>query len=163
MTESMRFWIHPAGPEDIPVLVDHHRNMFQEILVSRGVDSGIPDSEELDTAYRNKLKNELGHQCRAWIMKSSNNKIVASGAVSVVSLVPVPNDTSCKVGFLHSIFTESEYRNKGFAGRIVEEIVRYCKDQGIKRVILNASSDGMPLYKKIGFESAENSMRLWLG
>ncbi|MGD9211824.1 MAG: GNAT family N-acetyltransferase [Desulfobacteraceae bacterium] len=162
MTKNTNFSIFPACPDDISVLVDHHKRMFKEILLSQGSDSHIPDWEDLDNAYKNKLNSELGHECNAWIMKTSDNKTVASGAVSIISMVPVPNENSCNVAFLHSVFTENEYRNKGFAGRILKEIINYCKDQGIKRIFLNASNDGMPLYKKIGFESVDNYMRLWL-
>ena len=161
MTENVEFSIHAAGPEYIPVLVDHHRRMFEEIIRSQNPDSDLPNMEDVDNAYRNKLNSELGQGCRAWVVQASD-EIVASGAVSVISMVPVPNDCSSRVGLLHSIYTEKGYRNKGLGGRIVEAAVRYCTDQGMGRVLLNASQAGRSLYTKIGFESVDNAMRLWL-
>jgi GNAT superfamily N-acetyltransferase len=136
--------------------------MFEEVLISRDVDPATLDAELLDGAYLNKLKNELGATCNLWIVRTDNNEVVASGGVTMVSMVPVPEDCSCTVAYIHSIFTETEFRNHGLAEQIMETISQFCKERGVKRLILNASDAGMPLYEKIGFEPATNSMRMFL-
>ena len=160
LSEKDKFIILPATPEDIPLLADHHRKMFEEVVMSQTLYPKALNSERLDREYIHKLINELGTTCHAWIVKKNDGEVIASGGVSIISMVPVPNDYSCKVAYIHSIFTEDKFRNNGLARQIIDEILQFCRRQGIKRLILNASDAGRPLYEKIGFESATNSMRM---
>lgn len=153
--------IRTAGLEDIPLLVEHHRKMFMEILQNQGANPELTDFQRIDREYENKLKNEIGGDCVAWMAQNAN-AFLASGAVTVISMVPVPKDYSYRVGYLHSVYTEKNYREIGLAGRIVQEAVHYCKSRSIKRLILNASKAAKPLYDQFGFEEVENHMRLWI-
>jgi len=58
------------------------------------------------------------------------------------------------------MYTEKQYRNNNFANLIVERAIRFCRDLGIKRVFLNASEAGRPIYEKVGFRAAPEMMRL---
>lgn len=156
------FDLQPAGPRDIPVLVNHHRRMFEEILVSEHQEAEGHDFTELDRAYTKKLTETLGGSCLAWIVRAGD-RVAASCALSVVSLVPVPHDPSCTVGCLHSLYTEKTFRRRGCAGLLIEHILPHCRRMGIKRVLLNASRAGWPLYAQMGFEPVENAMRRWVG
>jgi len=77
-------------------------------------------------------------------------------------MVPIPNDYSCKVAFLHSVFTENDFRNQGLATKIMEQAIEFCRLKGMKRLMLNASDEGKPLYEKLGFEFVKNSMRMFI-
>jgi len=160
LSKTDKFIIAPATPEDIPVLADHHRKMFEEVVMSQKLYPKALNSERLDREYIHKLTNELGTTCHVWVVRKNDGEVVASGGVSIISMVPVPSDYSYKVAYIHSIFTENKFRNNGLAKRIMDEILQFCKLHGIKRLILNASEAGRPLYEKIGFESATNSMRM---
>jgi GNAT superfamily N-acetyltransferase len=100
--------------------------------------------------------------CKAWAIENED-RIIASGAITIVSFVPTPTDLSSRVAYLHSMYTERRYRNNSFAGLIVEKTIQYCKDNGIRRVFLNASEAGRPIYEEIGFCSAPEIMRLMIG
>ena len=152
--------IFPAGANDSKILARHHRLMFQEIWDESGLVYRASDLDLMEQAYHQKLQKELETEnCSAWVIRT-DKCVAASGAISVLSMVPVPNDPSCQVAYLHSIYTEREYRGKGFAGRLVDRAIVFCKDNGIKRIFLNASSAGRHLYEKVGFQLADNAMRL---
>lgn len=155
-----RIILREATEHDISQLGIYHRKMFEEIWTneSKCLDPSI--CRGIEEAYVQKLKQELlNGTCKAWVIENENN-IVASGAISIVSFVPSPHDLSSKVAYLHSIYTEKEYRNNGFANLIINKIMQYCKDYEIKRMILNASEAGIPIYEKLGFRSAPDIMRL---
>jgi len=159
MKKETKFTIQEADFEDIPILVKHHRMMFEEIWTLKGLDYDISN---LDKIYAEKLQKQLrNNTCKAWLIEDIS-KIIASGAVSVISMVPVPDDPSDRVAYLHSIYTEKGYRNRGFACRITETAIHYCKSQGIRRMTLNTSDAGRSVYEKAGFEAADNVMRLWI-
>ena len=162
MKEKTEFTIQEAGFEDIPILVRHHRLMFEEIWTLKSLNYDISNLEEMDKNYAEKLQKQLrNNTVKAWLIEDIS-EIIASGAVSVISMVPLPDDPSDRVAYLHSIYTEKGYRSRGFAHRIAETAIHYCKSQGIRRMMLNASDAGRPVYEKTGFQAADNVMRLWI-
>jgi len=134
--------------------------MFEEIWEKNGQQIDNASSIEIEQAYSRKLSKELPvGSCRSWLIENGN-QIVASGAITVVSLVPTPSDFSSKVAYLHSMYTEKAFRGKCFANRIVRKALEYCRANGIKRMFLNASEAGRPIYERIGFSSWPEMMRI---
>jgi len=106
------------------------------------------------------LKREIAAgSCKAWVVRNGN-RLVASGAISIVSYVPVPNDPNPHIAYLHSMYTEKEFRGRKYAQQIVEKAIQYCKENGICRIVLNASDAGRSVYEKSGFLPAPETMRL---
>lgn len=156
------FRLRQATKQDIPTLAVHHRLMFEAILDERGGDRCSAQLEEVEQSYVKKLQQQLSDgSCKVWAVEK-DQKIVASGGVTIISTVPVPNDPSYRIAYVHSIYTEDQYRKQGMASRIVKSALDYCRSIGIRRVILNASEAGRPLYEQLGFEAADNAMRLWI-
>lgn len=154
--------IRIATDQDIKKLSFHHRMMFEDICQNKGSKLPKERSIEIERAYEKKLETELCNgTCKAWVVVEKS-KVVASGAITLVSFVPNPSDLSSKVAYLHSMYTERSHRNKGYAQKIIEQVLDHCKSQGIKRITLNASNEGKPVYEKIGFKTADNFMRLLL-
>ena len=149
-----------ATPEDIPFLVNHHRKMFEEIREKTGNPVDLPLPAALENEYRVKLAREIpSGVCIAWVVLIGD-RIVSSGAVSIISYVPVPHDLSTNIAFLHSVYTEKEYRHRYYARRITQAAADYCRDKGIRRLYLFASDAGQPVYEKVGFVPVPNAMLL---
>jgi len=154
--------LRSAKSDDIPILVRHHCLMFEEILILKGMDIDNATFNKIETSQNDKLEKQISDgSCVAWLVEY-NKEIVASGAISIISMVPVPDDPSHEVAYLHSMYTEKNFRGKKLAHRIIDEAMHYCKSKGIKRMILAASDAGRPLYQQIGFQPAKNLMRFWI-
>jgi GNAT superfamily N-acetyltransferase len=153
--------IRLATQEDIPTLAYHHRKMFEEIWEKKNRASDPALLSALEEEYARKLTDELkSGTCIAWVTVLEG-RIVSSGAISILSYVPVPHDLSSKIAFLHSIYTEKPYRNHHFAQGITREATRYCRQQGIRRLYLFSSDDGRSIYEKNGFMPVDNLMMLY--
>ncbi|MBR4096995.1 MAG: GNAT family N-acetyltransferase [Oscillospiraceae bacterium] len=63
---------------------------------------------------------------------------------------------SGRTGTLLSVVTLPEYRRKGIAGKLVKMALEKAKQLGAEFVELQATADGAPLYKKIGFKYKES-------
>jgi GNAT superfamily N-acetyltransferase len=154
--------IQEAIYDDIKQLAIHHRKMLEEIWEKKGQKLETTQAQEIEKIYAEKLEKQIpAGSCKAWIFKNGN-QLVASGAISIVSFVPVPNDTNHFIAYLHSIYTEKDFRGRKLVQQIVEKAIQYCKKNGINRIILNASDAGKPIYEKSGFVVTPNAMRLFI-
>ena len=156
------FMIRQASEHDIPQLSVHHRKMFEEIWEKKGLHIDNAAGSEMEQAYSRKLSAELpAGSCKSWLIEQGA-QVVASGAITIVSFVPTPNDLSSKTAYMHSIYTEPGSRGQNLASRIVLTALEYCKANGIRRVLLSASNAGKPIYERIGFVSSPEMMRISL-
>jgi GNAT superfamily N-acetyltransferase len=154
--------LREASNSDISIMAIHHRKMFEEIWERKKEHLEIRKANKIEKAYTLKLETELERGiCKAWVIEDEG-KIISSGAITIVSLVPNPSDLSFRVAYLHSMYTEKSHRNKKCAQRIIQYAIRHCKSLGIKRILLNASDAGQPVYQKFGFRSAPDTMRLFI-
>ncbi|MBU1053306.1 MAG: GNAT family N-acetyltransferase [Proteobacteria bacterium] len=136
--------------------------MFEEIWEQKGLKIEIAKTKELESAYADKIIKQIPEGvCKAWVIKN-DDEIIASGAITVLSFVPVPSDLSHNIAYLHSMYTEKSHRQNKCAQMIVDRAIQYCKKNGIRRVILNASDAGKPIYEKAGFISSPETMRLFI-
>lgn len=147
---------------DIGQLAIHHRNMFEEIWDQNGQVLEEAKALALEKAYSEKLKKQIPEGiCRAWVVKK-NGHIWASGAITIANSVPVPDDTNHSIAYMHSVYTEKAFRGRAYARQIVESAIDFCKENGINRVVLNASKAGRSIYEKCGFVSVAETMRLFI-
>ncbi|HSB61454.1 MAG TPA: GNAT family N-acetyltransferase, partial [Vicinamibacteria bacterium] len=51
-----------------------------------------------------------------------------------------------------NMYTEPAFRRQGLARQVLEEILAWCREQGLRSVFLHASRAGRPLYESLGFE-----------
>lgn len=58
-----------------------------------------------------------------------------------------------------NVFTETEWRRRGAAKVLVEEIIAWTHDRGLESLVLHASEEGRALYEQLGFKLS-NEMRL---
>ena len=160
--DSGNMKLHLATTGDIPLLASHHRRMFEEIWEQKGLVLEAANAKEVENAYIEKLKKEIpAGTCKAWVVQE-NDQAVASGAISIVSYVPVPSDVNHSAAYLHSMYTEKEFRGKKYARQIIAGALEFCKKNRISRVVLNASDAGRPLYEKLGFTSSPETMRMFI-
>ncbi|OPX63369.1 MULTISPECIES: GNAT family N-acetyltransferase [unclassified Methanoregula] len=152
-----------ATPGDIPLLETHHRIMFEEIRRKSGDAADPAVLGVVGIEYAKKLAREIpAGDCVAWILQIGDRG-VSSGAISIVSYVPVPHDPHSRIAFLHSIYTEEEYRHRHFACRITQAAADYCRTLGIRRMYVFTNDAGRPVYTRTGFVPVPNMMILSFG
>lgn len=57
-----------------------------------------------------------------------------------------------------NVYTEAAWRRRGVARRLMIDVMRWARDEGVENLVLHASPDGRPLYEQLGF-AATNEMR----
>lgn len=61
-----------------------------------------------------------------------------------------------KIARLDDIGTDIQFQGKGFATKLIQHALAICNQQGIEQCVLEASTDGLSIYKKLGFEPIFN-------
>jgi GNAT superfamily N-acetyltransferase len=178
-----------AAAADIAALARHHRKMFEEMRTGgdrenccsptdsccapQAVPAGFPsdaaknhtpapDFDRLEKAQQQKLDKQLpAGTCMAWLAEYRGEP-VASGCITVIDTVPLPEDPCLETAFLHSVYTEPDMRGKGIASAILDRLLDECRQRRITRVQLNASRAGRGVYRSKGFQPLERAMILWL-
>ena len=85
-----------------------------------------------------------------------NENIVSVAFLVIKYFPPNPSMMNGKTGTIFNVYTFPEYRNKGIAKRIVQELINEAKLLDIKSIDLKSTEDGYNLYKNLGFLDDNN-------
>ena len=148
----MSYLIRPATITDIPHIVDHRARMFMEM--------GIPAAfEDMRAATELWLRHALPAKTyRGWIATTGDGDVAAGGGMIVIPWPPGPMSMDPRCGFVFNVFTDPGHRKRGLARQLMEAMHAWCRDEGIERVVLNASAFGKPLYDELGYVVANEPM-----
>jgi GNAT superfamily N-acetyltransferase len=148
--------IRPATVADIDVILHHRRNMFAEM--GNGSDK---ERDAMVAAARPFIEAGLRDgSYRSWLVEV-DGRVVAGGGVAIVGFQPTPFDPSPHRAWVLNMYTEPAFRRRGLAKQLLETILAWCREQGLKSVFLHASGAGRPLYELLGFRPT-NEMRVIL-
>jgi len=96
---------------------------------------------------------------RGWLAQEEGGRVVAGGGIIVLTYHSSPRDPKPQRAWIVNMYTEREYRRRGLARRLMEEMIRWCRAQRMTTVYLHASDEGRALYESLGF-TPTNEMRL---
>ncbi|HHJ1151006.1 TPA: GNAT family N-acetyltransferase [Proteus mirabilis] len=77
--------------------------------------------------------------------------LVAGQPVSSLSLT-----LHDKLARFDDIGTDIAYQGNGYATHLITHVLEFCREQGVERCFLDASADGLALYRKFGFKPLFN-------
>jgi GNAT superfamily N-acetyltransferase len=95
---------------------------------------------------------------RAWLVQEGDGAIVGGGGITILPWPPGPRYMGAQLAFVYNVYVEPAHRRRGLAKRIMETIHAFCRDHGITSIALNASRDGLPLYRQMGYVEAPAPM-----
>lgn len=159
-----RFEIRLAGVSDAALIASHRARMFQEMGL-------VP--EPLFETYRARCESRLREMLETgeyigWLAwpNESPDQIVAGVGVQLRSVLPHPvegpgGEVSIAEGrhaIIINVFTEPEWRRRGAAKLLLEQIIAWSRTERLDRLVLHASDEGRLLYEKMGFVQT-NEMR----
>jgi GNAT superfamily N-acetyltransferase len=154
---SQEFHIRQATPDDASIIGCHRARMFQDMGL-------VPD--ELFESFRTKALYRLGNALVSgdyfgWLVSQCNapQKIIAGAGVIIREVPPFPirhkngeiTIAEGRQGLIVNVFTEPEWRRRGLAQLLMEQIIAWSHKHQLDGLVLHASDDGRALYKKLGF------------
>ena len=161
--EDALFSVRRARVEDAPVIAWHRARMFQDMgEISEATFDGLLEAARVWTERALAQGEYIG-----WFgMPTSNPSVIAGGAGVQLRQVPPhpyrpPRDGAFAKGkhaIVLNVFTEPEWRRRGLAQLLMQEVLRWARTEQLDQLVLHASSDARRLYERMGFV-ATNEMR----
>ncbi|RHJ66900.1 N-acetyltransferase [Phocaeicola plebeius] len=89
-----------------------------------------------------------------------NDEIISIASLCLFNRIPYQENLTGKEGYILNVFTTPEFREQGLAKLLLQEIIKYAKNNDIKKLWLNSSEHGKHLYSSLGFVCKNNEMEL---
>ncbi len=152
--KNIGFHLRETTAADTATILRHRRAMFEDIGFS---DQKIRASEQETTAiFTEAIENGNYH---GWFIETDDGQVVSGAGVFILPFYPSPREPVSRRPWIVNVYTEPEYRKRGFGRRLVKTAVEWCQSAGFTYVHLHASPAGRPLYETLGFRLT-NEMRL---
>jgi len=151
---NMPYSIHSAKEDDSELLGKYRAILYEDLISQDAMKIFELASVQ---AYKDLINNK---EFFGWFIEC-NDSIVA-GAGIIVRHMLLPNTTNprgCGEAFVVHVYTEPEYRRRGFAKILLQTIIDWCRENKIERITLQSTQEGQSLYKGLGFV-ATKEMRL---
>lgn len=156
MTEPL-FRLACSG--DAAVLARYRRRMFEDMASNEGKNYDPHELALMEAIFIQQVLARIdGEELVAWVVEL-DGQVVSCAAVSALPTVPAPGRLDMRWALLHNVYTLPEFRGRGFARKLVETALDWCKQKGFSSLALNASAAGRPLYERMGFQPT-NQMSL---
>jgi RimJ/RimL family protein N-acetyltransferase len=161
--ESGEFVVRRVTIADAPVIARHRARMFKDM-------GEIPAAmfDDFVAASRAWTERALASgEYLGWfaLPKNQPDKIVAGAGVQLRQVPPHPCRPAKEDEFAKgrhaivlNVFTEPEWRNRGVARLLMDDVVRWAREEKLDRLVLHASPLARSLYEKMGFV-ATNEMQ----
>jgi RimJ/RimL family protein N-acetyltransferase len=165
--DSAEFVIRRATIADAPVVAWHRARMFQDMgALPAAAFDGLVNEARLWTERALARGEYLG-----WLATPKNDPSVVVGGAGVQMRQVAPHPfrpprgnvfAKGKHAIVLNVFTEPEWRRRGLARLLMEEILQWARAEQLDRLVLHASSEARSLYEQLGFEIT-NEMRIEIG
>lgn len=143
-----------AGISDIPIVIDLHKRLLYE-SANMNTDKFWHEFEmSCEKYYTDGIKSD---KFIAYIA-IKDNVPVGFGAMSYYTICPTANNLSGNNAILTDLYVIPEYRCQGIGYKLITVIMEQAKQDGHRKVTLNATDLGKPLYKKYGFYDISGEM-----
>lgn len=141
--------VRPATPDDIAELVRLRELLFTGLTAGWGPP---PAGTGWRDACAAALRDQLADDSRRIIVIDGAPGLAACGIGVIDRRLPSPYNPSGLIGYVLGIVTDTAHRRRGHARLIMENLLQWFDDRGLRRVDLHASPDGQALYRSLGFD-----------
>jgi GNAT superfamily N-acetyltransferase len=143
----MNYTIREATPADLSAIVCLRHGMFQSMGYVNRSELELTDARFVEWVSDKLERGEF----RTWLMEDDTGKIVAGAGLWVMDWPPHAIDQSTQRGNILNVYAEPEFHELGLTRRLLIHLLDYCRDHGLRTIIVNPSDDLRGLYEALGF------------
>ncbi len=124
-------------------------------------DVSVPDDEIYEQTRQYVLDKLPTDEYLVWLAEEDNH-IVGISSLVFYHRPPTLLNSSSLYAHVLNVYSLPEHRRQGIATTLLKEIIEYVKSTPAKRLSLNASEEGRPVYERLGFQASDDEMILKL-
>jgi GNAT superfamily N-acetyltransferase len=120
-----------------------------------------PNHELFDSFYDEcRLFFEEMYESKRWTVwvAEVESSIVSHVFLEIIDTVPRPGRKKSPFGYVTNVYTIPEYRSKGIGSKIMVEINRWAKENGLTFLMVWPSETSVDFYERHGFKQAAEVM-----
>ena len=133
--------------------------IFARMRVRQLIEEGVTEDADLLPALLDYYGRHLPDGSFVAYLAMDGEKIVGTGAVSVVEKPAWFGCPTGRIGLISSMWTDSGYRRQGIARRLLNLVVDAAREKGCGTVWVTASNMGVPFYGSFGFAHNGNFLQ----
>ena len=111
----------------------------------------ITDKQLIQESLPGYYEKHLNKDLMVYIARDDED-IVACAFLLIVEKPMSPSYITGKTGTVLNVYTKPEYRNKGYAKKLMTMMLEDATAQDVSVIELKSTEDGYSLYKSVGFE-----------
>ena len=147
--------IRQATADDLAILTDLRVAFFEDL--GEGTLEELAPFREATFRY---LSQALPQgKFLAWVAEEDGQIVATSGLVFFEQAPTTINLTGIE-GYILNIYTLPQWRGRGIARSLMQEIIAYAQSLNVQYFWLHATRQGRPLYEKMGFAALSDAMGL---
>ena len=111
-----------------------------------------PDDDTINEVTAKNIWKTIKEQNIKYFTAKDNGKIIAS---CYICILPNLTRNGRSIGFIENVITDKGYRRKGIGKKIMENAIKYAKDQNCYKVILQSGvkrTEAHIFYESLGFD-----------
>ncbi len=105
-------------------------------------------------------KRALNDNTHTAYLVYDGDTVVGAGGVSFFQVMPTYHNPSGNKAYIMNMYTHPDYRRQGIAFKVLDMLVKECRERKITAVSLEATESGRTLYEKYGFIEMKHEMEL---
>ncbi|MDO4468023.1 MAG: GNAT family N-acetyltransferase [Bacillota bacterium] len=146
----MTIQFRQANIEDIPVLVELRKLQL--------IDEGQCEHENIDAELLAYFTKQFEANTMVEWVAEDKHTIVATAAMTFIEFLPAFTNPSGIKGYVTNMYTSKEYRGRSLATKMLGKLMEEAKSRNVHTILFAASKMGEHVYKKFGFEKADEWM-----
>jgi ribosomal protein S18 acetylase RimI-like enzyme len=143
----MTFTLRAATSADLDTVVKHRHAMFTAMGYVNRAALELTDAKFIEWV-QDKLESD---EYRQWFLVDEQGRIAAGAGLWIMDWVPHAVDPSTRRGNILNVYVEPQYADQGLARQLLIQVLDYCRENGIRTIIVNPSEQMCSLYEALGF------------
>ena len=145
-----------ATTEDLEALISSRSHVLREIM-------GLPSSTDMSGIERHTrayYAQALPNGETTCVLVFDGGALVGMGAICYYRVLPAYTYPTGEKAYIMSMYTHDGYRKRGIATTVLDMLVKDAQSRGIRKITLEATGMGRPVYERYGFVPMPGQMEL---
>ncbi len=152
------FTIRDAYLRDIEKIIEYRMKLLFELGKVEKEDGTSKLRDATRSYFINKIQTG---EFRVWIAESAGD-IIGMTCIQFIEHPPIYENIGGVEAHVMDVYTTNDWRGKGVATAILEQVIAHAKEHNAKRIVLNTIGTDTRIYEKLGFTPISGAMEMFL-